>query len=71
MVPPEHYPAAVQLYRQRRLKDGLHGVGLLDTERLLAHPVPEAGPETLVAEVSWDHPAGRARHAAILWEHVS
>ena len=60
LVPPDHYLAAVQLYRQRRQKDGLHGVGLLDTERLLAHPLSEAEPETLAGEVNCDHPAGRA-----------
>jgi uncharacterized protein YPO0396 len=60
LVPPDHYLAAVQLYRQLRQKDGLHDIGLLDTERLLAHPLPEANPETLAAEVSCDHPAVRA-----------
>ena len=37
LVPPEHYDAAMRLYRRRRHKDGLHGVGLLDAERLVAN----------------------------------
>jgi uncharacterized protein YPO0396 len=35
LVPPAHYNAAMKLYRERRHKDVLHGVALLDTERLL------------------------------------
>jgi uncharacterized protein YPO0396 len=35
LVPPAHYDAAMKLYRERRHKDGLHGVALLDTERIL------------------------------------
>ena len=66
LVPPEHYDAAMRLYRQRRHKDGLHGVGLPDTERILgrlgkAHP--RAGgtkKNSLAAEVQTDHPAARA-----------
>lgn len=60
LVPPEHYAEAVQIYRDRRHKDGLHGVGLLDTERLLANQPRKAHPETLAAEVESDHPAARA-----------
>jgi len=60
LVPPEQYPAAMQLYRDRRQADGLHGVGLLDTERLLAHAPAPPGPHTLAAEVHTDHPAARA-----------
>jgi len=37
LVPPEHYDAAMRLYRQRRHKDDLYGVGLLDAERILRH----------------------------------
>ena len=36
LVPPAHYDAAMKLYRERRHKDGLHSVALLDTERILA-----------------------------------
>jgi uncharacterized protein YPO0396 len=42
LVPPEHYDAAMRLYRQRRHKDGLHGVGLPDTERILRAAPPPA-----------------------------
>ena len=59
LVPPEHYAAALALYRDRRHKDGLHGVGLLDSERLLAHArPPDAG--SLATEVQSDHPVARA-----------
>ncbi len=37
LVPPEHYDAAMRFYRKRRHQDNLHGVGLLDTERILRH----------------------------------
>jgi len=59
LVPPEHYDAAVDLYRKRRHKDNLHGVGLLDTERLLQHK-PSQEKNSLAAEVQTDHPAARA-----------
>lgn len=59
LVPPEHYDTAVNLYRQRRHKDNLHGVGLLDTERLLQHK-PSQEKNSLAAEVQTDHPAARA-----------
>ena len=59
LVPPEHYDAAMALYRRRRHKDGLHGVGLLDTERLVTHARP-ARPGTLASEVEADHSAARA-----------
>ena len=62
LVPPAHYTAAMQLYRERRHKDGLHGVGLLDSERILAH-ANQARPrrsDSLAVEVQSDHPAARA-----------
>ena len=34
LVPPVHYDAAMKLYRERRHKDGLHGVALLDTDKV-------------------------------------
>ncbi|HLE73139.1 MAG TPA: hypothetical protein VI688_02730, partial [Anaerolineales bacterium] len=60
LVPAAQYPAAIQIYRDRRHKDGLHGVGLLDTERLLANRPDRPDPEMLAAEVETDHPAARA-----------
>jgi uncharacterized protein YPO0396 len=35
LVPPQHYDAAMRIYRGRRFKDNLHGVGLPDSERIL------------------------------------
>lgn len=36
LVPAQHYDAAMRIYRARRFKDDLHGVGLPDGERILA-----------------------------------
>jgi uncharacterized protein YPO0396 len=63
LVPPEHYDAAMRLYRQRRSKDDLHGVGLPDTERILEKCAPKGKKErekTLATEVLTEHPAARA-----------
>ncbi|MGD9099876.1 MAG: SbcC/MukB-like Walker B domain-containing protein, partial [Anaerolineae bacterium] len=69
LVAPEHYDAAMRLYRQRRHKDELHGVGLPDTTRILenAPPALRASPPmggneggSLASEVQSDHPAARA-----------
>lgn len=59
LMPPQHYDAAMELYRRRRVKDNLHGVGLPDTERILQH-APTSGPNSLAVEVQTDHPAARA-----------
>ena len=37
LVPPAHYDAAMKLYRERRHQNNLHGVALLDTERITQH----------------------------------
>jgi len=68
LVPPEHYDAAMRLYRRRR-KERLHGVGLLDGERLMAHARP-ARPGTLAHEVETDHPAARAFVDLVLGGYV-
>lgn len=60
LVPPAHYDAAMKLYRERRHKDGLHGVALLDTERILANKMEHGKRKTLSFEVKTDHPAARA-----------
>jgi len=60
LVPPAHYDAAMKLYHERRHKDGLHGVALLDTERILATKTEYATRNTLSSEVKTDHPAARA-----------
>ena len=59
LVPPDHYDAAMALYHRRRQKDGLHGVGLIDGERLLAHARP-ARPGSLAEQVEANHPVARA-----------
>ena len=69
LVPPAHYDAAMRLYRDRRHKDGLHGVGVLDAERIteygLRHtdiasrhrPIAQT---SLASEVHTSQPAARA-----------
>jgi uncharacterized protein YPO0396 len=69
LVPPEHYEAAIQLYRQRRHKDGLHGVGLLDTERLLQNQKTPRS-DSLAVEVQTEHPAARAFVDLLLGNYV-
>jgi uncharacterized protein YPO0396 len=61
LVPPKRYNAVMKLYRERRHKDNLHGVGLLDAERLIAETTRRASVKnSLAAEVETDHPAARA-----------
>jgi uncharacterized protein YPO0396 len=67
LLPPEHYDAAMRLYRQRREKDNLHGVGLPDAERILKKAPPQSPPvggtkggAGLATEVETEHPAARA-----------
>ncbi len=61
LVPPKRYGAAMKLYRERRHKDNLHSVGLLDAERLIAETTRRPSVKnSLAAEVETDHPAARA-----------
>ncbi len=46
LVPPTHYEAAMKLYRERRHKDGLHGVALLDTEKVDKYTNSQVNKET-------------------------
>ena len=69
LVPPEHYDAAMRLYRQRRHKDDLHGVGLPDTERILKNARP-ARSDSLATEVQTEHPAARALIDMLLGGYV-
>ncbi len=69
LVPPEHYDAAMRLYRQRRHKDDLHGVGLPDAERILKNGRPTR-PDSLATEVQTDHPAARALIGMLLGGYV-
>lgn len=73
LVPPAHYEAAMQLYRQRRHKDNLHGVALLDTEQITQHAARQeraASPGSLASEVQTNHPAGRAFVDLLLGNYV-
>ncbi len=60
LVPPAHYDAAMRIYRARRFKDDLHGVGLPDGDRILAAAhageIRRSGANRLAAEVKTDHP---------------
>jgi uncharacterized protein YPO0396 len=61
LVPPAAYAAAMRFYHDRRHKDGLHGVALLDTEAILeksSEYLPHPG--SLAGEVETQHPAARA-----------
>ena len=61
LVPPAAYAAAMRLYRDRRHKDGLHGVALLDTATILENYSERAPqPNSLAGEVETQHPAARA-----------
>ncbi len=64
LVPPAHYDDAVRIYRSRRLKDDLHGVGLPDGERILGAvrdgELRGSKPDSLAAEVQTDHLVARA-----------
>jgi uncharacterized protein YPO0396 len=69
LVPPEHYDAAMALYRRRRLKDNLHGVGLPDTERILEN-APKGKKKSLATEVETSHSAARAYVDLLLGGYV-
>ncbi|MCP4531304.1 MAG: hypothetical protein GY831_08750, partial [Delftia sp.] len=69
LVPPEQYDAAMRLYRRRRLKDKLHGVGLPDSERILKNS-RSPRPDSLAAEVKTGHPAARALVDLLLGGYV-
>jgi uncharacterized protein YPO0396 len=60
LVPPKRYHAAVKLYRERRHKDSLHSVGLLDSDRLTQYAPRNTPRGSLASEVKTDHPAARA-----------
>jgi uncharacterized protein YPO0396 len=70
LVPPAHYNAAMDLYRERRHKDGLHGVALLDTERILSNKTKNATRNPLSSEVITDHPAARAFIDLLLGHYI-
>ncbi len=69
LVPPEHYDTAMALYRRCRHRDRLHGVGLLDGERLVANArLARSG--TLAHEVETNHPTARAFVDLVLGGYV-
>lgn len=59
LVPPQHYSAAMRLYRERRHQENLHGVALLDSERILQSDTRPAARDSLAVEVATTHPAAR------------
>jgi uncharacterized protein YPO0396 len=82
LVPPAHYDAAMKLYRERGLKDGLHGVALLDTEKVDRYTSKqvdkEAGKngtrstqhESLASEILTSHPSARAFVNLLLQNYI-
>jgi uncharacterized protein YPO0396 len=71
LVPPAHYDAAMKLYRERRHKDKLHDVALLDAERILKNRTEHAIRNTSLApEVKTDHPAARAFIDLLLGHYI-
>ncbi len=74
LVPPDHYDAAMQIYRARRFRDDLHGVGLPDGDRILtatrAGEIRRSETGRLAAEVKTDHPVARAYVDLLLGGYV-
>jgi len=71
LVPPAHYDAAMRIYRERRHKDNLHGVALLDTERVLKHQTEHTTRNTsLASEVKTDNPTARAFIDLLLGHYI-
>jgi uncharacterized protein YPO0396 len=70
LVPPHHYAAAMRLYRERRNQEHLHGVALLDCERILQTDIRPASPDSLAGEVSTTHPAARAFVDMLLGSYI-
>lgn len=61
LVPPAVYASAMRLYRDRRHKDNLHGVALLDMETILKNYTERfPQPNSLAGEVETHHPGARA-----------
>ena len=78
LVPSQHYDAAMRIYRARRFKDDLHGVGLPDGERILAAAqtgeIRRAGAagagDRLAREVQTNQPVARAYVDLLLGGYV-
>lgn len=82
LVPPAHYDAAMKLYRERRHKDGLHGVALLDTEKVDKYTSRQVDKETskngtrstkhesLASEIVTEHSSARAFIDILLGHYI-
>jgi len=72
LVPPAYYDAAMRLYRDHRHRDNLHGVAILDTERITAHATqstPDAA-TSLASEVQTENLAARAFIDLLLGNYI-
>jgi len=84
LVPPAHYNAAMKLYRERRQKENLHGVALLDTEKIIKYASKQVDKytgkqangtratqhETLASEVATSDPSARAFIDLLLGHYI-
>ncbi len=70
LIPPQHYPAAMRLYRERRHQENLHGVALLDSARILQSEMRAVSPDSLAGKVSTPHPAARAFVDMLLGNYI-
>jgi uncharacterized protein YPO0396 len=70
LVPPRRYTAALKLYRERRHTDNLHGVGILDSDRITQSATRNPPRNSLAAEIKTDHPAARAFADLVLGGYV-
>jgi len=68
LVPPEHYNAAMKVYRKH--KDSIHGAAILDTENILKQKFSVRGKEFLSSEVTAKNPAARAYVDLLLGNYV-
>lgn len=70
LIPPGHFPAAMRLYRDRRLTDKLHGVALLDAQKITECEISNISQNSLASEIHTDHAAARAFIDLILGKYV-
>ena len=80
LVPPPRYDAAMKLYRERRHKEALHGVALLDAEKVMKHASKQVDRSAskhvkvdnnaLSSEVVTENPAARAFVDLLLGHYI-